>query len=166
MKHIFIPKQEDKTVTKKKKYHKQKKTRLKKFFFLPCYKFFFCTDEIVMLDKVIAVYKQLGDVYFYIVGGHDENELILENTMETINETLNHLLRSQIDKRTILENYDYLLLAIDEIIDNGVIMETDHELVIKRVSLKNFDNDLPIGEQTITQALKTAKEKILENLAN
>jgi coatomer subunit zeta len=119
-----------------------------------------------MLDKVIAVYKQVGDVYFYIVGGHEENELILENTLETINETMNHLLRSQVDKRTILENYDYLLLAIDEIIDNGVIMETDHELVIKRVSLKNFDNDLPIGEQTITQALKTAKEKILENLAN
>eukprot|EP01091_Cochliopodium_minus_P017838 TRINITY_DN7088_c0_g1_i2.p1 TRINITY_DN7088_c0_g1~~TRINITY_DN7088_c0_g1_i2.p1 ORF type:complete len:120 (+),score=34.55 TRINITY_DN7088_c0_g1_i2:238-597(+) len=119
-----------------------------------------------MLDKVISVYKQTGDVYFYIIGGHDENELILENTLETIQETLNNLLRSQIDKRTILENYDYLLLAIDEIIDNGVIIETDHELVVQRVSSRSFDNELPIGELTVSQALKQAKDKILENLAN
>jgi hypothetical protein len=29
------------------------------------------------------------------------------------------LLRGQIDKRMVLENLDYLLLAIDEIVDNG-----------------------------------------------
>ena len=35
------------------------------------------------------------------------------------------LLRSEVEKRNVLENMDLMLLIMDEIVDGGVIMETD-----------------------------------------
>ena len=123
-------------------------------------------DDIVMLDRAIVVYRQVSDVTFYVCGSYEENEIILDKTLETIKDTVSHILRGQVDKRSILENMDYVFLTIDETIDSGVIMETEYELIAQRVNLRSPDTDLPIGEQTISQALKTAKDKILENLAN
>ncbi len=38
------------------------------------------------------------------------------------------------DKRTIIENYDLVSLAIDEIVDDGIILETDPTIIVQRVS--------------------------------
>ena len=42
--------------------------------------------------------------------------------------------RQSVDKRTIIENYDLVSLAIDEIIDDGIILETDPTIIVQRVS--------------------------------
>ena len=39
-----------------------------------------------------------------------------------------------VDKRTIIENYDLVSLAIDEIVDDGIILETDPLITTTRVS--------------------------------
>jgi len=79
------------------------------------------------------------------------------------------LLRGQIEKRMILENLDYLLLSIDEIVDGGyvlrepragagvrltqpankrrVVLEADASIITSRVSLRGAENDLPLSEQ-------------------
>ena len=44
------------------------------------------------------------------------------------------ILNSGMDKKNIQENYDMVLLAIDETIDNGVILETDSNTIASRVS--------------------------------
>lgn len=79
----------------------------------------------------------------------------------------------------MLENLDYVLLTIDEMIDGGhapryklewrsycasIILETDVDEIVKRVSLKSAQNsDTPIGEQTISQAFDTAKEQLIKS---
>lgn len=42
--------------------------------------------------------------------------------------------RNSVDKRTVIENYDLVSLAIDEIVDDGIILETDPVIVATRVS--------------------------------
>jgi hypothetical protein len=42
--------------------------------------------------------------------------------------------RANIDAESIVENYDVLALVIDEIVDQGVILETDPITVVQRVS--------------------------------
>lgn len=42
--------------------------------------------------------------------------------------------RNSTDKRTIIENYDLVSLAIDEIVDDGIILETDPISIASRVS--------------------------------
>ncbi len=41
----------------------------------------------------MVVYKNMGDVCFYVVGDMSENELLLENVLNTLTETMSLLLR-------------------------------------------------------------------------
>jgi len=110
------------------------------------------------------VYRNTADVFFYVTGGADENELILTNVLNAIFETFSLLLRNQVDRRTMLENLDYVFLAMDELVDKGVILESEPSIIASRVSMKGLNSDLPLSEQTISQALQTAKDQIARSI--
>lgn len=58
--------------------------------------------------------------------------------------------------------YRYGMLAkslISESFINSIILETDAQAIAQRVSLKT-DTDIPLTEQTVSQALQTAKDQI------
>jgi hypothetical protein len=127
----------------------------------------------------------------YVVGSVDENEILLYNVILALRDSL-HLLfkfvpspfppsflraqsqdtidanmgkRQSVDKRTIIENYDLLSLAIDEIVDDGVILETDPTIIVQRVSkaptqdqvnLKGID----LSEQGMNNLAQFGKAKL------
>ena len=77
--------------------------------------------------------------------------------------------RNSTDKRTIIENYDLVSLAIDEIIDDGIILETDPVIVASRVSrppaqdmanMKNID----LSEQGLLNVWEFGKMKLAERM--
>lgn len=77
--------------------------------------------------------------------------------------------RSSTDKRTIIENYDLVSLAVDEIVDDGIILETDPVVVASRVSrpptqdmqtMKGID----LSEQGLLNAWEFGKAKLGERL--
>ena len=79
------------------------------------------------------------------------------------------LTRNSTDKRTIIENYDLVSLAIDEIIDDGIILETDPVIVASRVSrppaqdmanMKNID----LSEQGLLNVWEFGKMKLAERM--
>jgi hypothetical protein len=140
---------------KKKKNAKQKLKHTKPTIAI----FFFGTAEIIMYENVVAVYKCAQDCYFYVLGNYDENELILLSALQCLTDAMSRLLRGQLDKRTLLENLDFLLLAIDELTDDGILLECDGIQLAQRVSMKS-ENDVPLSEQTVSQALRTARSKL------
>lgn len=48
-----------------------------------------------------------------------QNELILVSVLDVIYETILSLLRGQLDRRTILDNLELVLLTIDEVVCMG-----------------------------------------------
>lgn len=77
--------------------------------------------------------------------------------------------RNSTDKRTILENYDLVSLAVDELVDDGIILETDPVIVAGRVSrppvqdlasVKNID----LSEQGLLNAWEFGKMKLAERM--
>lgn len=120
--------------------------------------------EVVLLDSSVVVYKKISDINLYVVGTEAENEIILHTVLQALDETMNNLLKGQVSKKTLVENLDLLLLSIDEIVDEGLILETDSQLVIGRVCMVGQgDKDVPLGEQTFTQALQMAKEQLVRS---
>jgi coatomer subunit zeta len=67
----------------------------------------------------VVVYKFIGDVFFYVVGSDDENEVVLYSVLQGLTESLTVLLRGAVEKRVVLENLDLALLTVDEIVDEG-----------------------------------------------
>ena len=56
-----------------------------------------------------------------VVGSQLENELILVHVLMAMLEALNGALRTTPDKRTLLDNFDTLMLTVDELIDGGCV---------------------------------------------
>jgi len=80
-----------------------------------------------------------------------------------------HETRNSTDKRTLIENYDLVSLAIDEIIDDGIILETDPVIVASRVSrppAQDMANvrGIDLSEQGLLNAWEFGKMKLSERL--
>lgn len=114
--------------------------------------------EIIMLDNLTIVYRSNVDVFFYVIGSTQENEIILVSVLNCLHDTLSQIFRKNIEKKYLLENMDSVLLAIDEICDNGILLETDPNQVAQRVSFK--ESDIPIGEQTVFDVIRSAREQL------
>ncbi|KAL1320526.1 hypothetical protein HN51_065203 [Arachis hypogaea] len=120
--------------------------------------------EIAMFENYIVVYKFVQDLHFFVTGGDDENELILATVLTAFFDSVGTLLRGNVDKREALENLDLILLCIDEIVDGGIILETDPNVIAGKVASNSIDSAAPLSEQTLTQAFATAREHFTRSL--
>eukprot|EP01116_Phalansterium_solitarium_P024650 TRINITY_DN9085_c0_g1_i1.p1 TRINITY_DN9085_c0_g1~~TRINITY_DN9085_c0_g1_i1.p1 ORF type:complete len:171 (-),score=61.61 TRINITY_DN9085_c0_g1_i1:205-717(-) len=118
--------------------------------------------EILLWENVVAVYRTSGDVIFYTTGSYDENELVLLSVLNAFYDAVSKLLRGQVDKLAMLDNLDSVLLALDELIDDGIVLESDPSLIAQRATMK-FE-DVPLSEQTISQAMGNIKEQLARSL--
>ncbi|KAJ6700922.1 ZETA-COAT PROTEIN [Salix koriyanagi] len=117
-----------------------------------------------MFDNNIVLYKFVQDLHFYVTGGEDENELILAAVLQGFFDSVSLLLRGNVDKREALENLDLIFLCLDEIIERGMILETDANVIAGKVAVNSMDPTAPLSEQTIGQALATAREHLTRTL--
>lgn len=90
--------------------------------------------DIILFDNHVVVYKEIVDVIIYVVGGLNENETMLYQVVLALRDSLEILLKHSMDKRTIIDNYDLVSLAVDETVDDGIILETDPIVISTRVS--------------------------------
>ncbi|KAG5562128.1 hypothetical protein RHGRI_004992 [Rhododendron griersonianum] len=94
--------------------------------------------EITMLESNIVVYKFMQDLHFFVTGGEDENEVILANVLQGFFDAVGLLLR--------------------------IVLETDANLIAGKVATHSLDSGAPLSEQTISQALATAREHLTRSL--
>eukprot|EP00271_Cylindrocystis_brebissonii_P016345 TRINITY_DN39790_c0_g1_i1.p1 TRINITY_DN39790_c0_g1~~TRINITY_DN39790_c0_g1_i1.p1 ORF type:complete len:179 (+),score=56.02 TRINITY_DN39790_c0_g1_i1:252-788(+) len=120
--------------------------------------------DIGMFEGFVVIFRFSNDLFFYVTGGEDENELILASVLHAFFEAVSQLLRGVVEKKTVLENLDLVLLCLDELVDGGIILETEASVIAGRVAMRGADSDLPLSEQTISQALATAKEHLARSL--
>ncbi|KAG8878324.1 Golgi-to-ER vesicle coat component, partial [Tulasnella sp. 332] len=115
--------------------------------------------DIILYDTYLAVYRHSLDLIFYILGPPVENELMLNAALVAYFDALSILLRNQVEKRSVLDNLDIVLLCLDETIDDGVIVETDSTAIASRVSRPRADTtDIVINEETIMNAYQTIRD--------
>ncbi|KAK4056691.1 Golgi-to-ER vesicle coat component [Microbotryomycetes sp. JL221] len=118
--------------------------------------------DILLYQNQLVLYKNSIDLTFYVVGPEGENELMLQGVLNAFYDAVSLLLRHQVEKRAILENLDLVVLALDETIDNSIILETDPIAIASRVSRPRPDagvqlSDITINEQTIMQRSRTSE---------
>ena len=115
-------------------------------------------SEIALMDGLTVVYKSNVDLYFYVVGSSQENELILMSVLGCLYDSISLLLKRNVEKRFFLRHLDSVFLVIDEIIYGGVIMKVDGHNVMEQIVLRG--EDVSLSEQTVTQIFQTAKDQI------
>lgn len=113
-------------------------------------------DEIMIIDDTLVVHRFVTDLHFYVVGHNNENPLLLDSVLKCLVESVTELCHPKsLEKQFLMDHVSKLILIMDEICDNGVILETDPNLVIQRVGLR-----AEMGEQTMAQKLQSASESL------
>ena len=123
--------------------------------------------DVMEFKEYVVAYKQADDLFMFVVGGALENELIMAEVLQALDETLNITMRGQVFEEAVLENLESLLLVVDELVDQeGVIMESEPTELAARVGQQggSFMDQVPLGEQTLGQALQTARDQITRSI--
>ncbi|XP_011601869.1 coatomer subunit zeta-2 isoform X3 [Takifugu rubripes] len=140
--HEFYPSMKDQKNFEKKVFNKTHKA----------------DNEIAFLEGMTIVYKNSIDLFFYVVGSAQENELMLMSVLNCLFESLSQIFRKNVERRGLLDNMEGVFLIVDEIIDGGVILESDPQQVLQKVNYRADEN--PLSEQSVAQVLQSAKEQI------
>ncbi|KAK3652210.1 Golgi-to-ER vesicle coat component [Elasticomyces elasticus] len=127
------------------------------------------TSDVILYDNRVVVFKMESDVMLYVVGGADENEIMLYSVILALRDALNILLKNSVDKRTLIENYDLASLCIDEIVDDGIILETDPVVISNRVSRPPAQDapnmqGIDLSEEGLLKIYQFGKQKLGERL--
>jgi hypothetical protein len=125
------------------------------------------TGDILLYDNRIVLYKMESDVALYVVGSLGDNEILLYNVLLALRDSLHLLFKQSVDKRTIIENYDLVSLAVDEICDDGVVLETDPTIIVQRCSKApsqdvNLSRIDPFSEQGVNNLAQLGKAKLTD----
>ena len=125
--------------------------------------------ELIIIDRKLVIFKQINDVVLCLVAFDDEqNELQLYETLNNLVEALSLSLgKHQLDQVSIGEYFDFIAIAINEMIFDGIVMETDPQVIASRVSKRPSQavselTEIRTGEQSISQAFNRAKESFFE----
>ena len=68
------------------------------------------------------------------------------------------ILRKNVEKRALFRHMENVFLALDEICDQGIVMEIDPQSVFDRLAIRS--DDIPLSEQNISQLYQQAKEQV------
>lgn len=124
------------------------------------------SGDLFQFDGNLVLFKSSYDVYLFVVAPDRENELMIHHFLQSLYDTLTILLQSQIDKRTVLDNLDLVTIAIDESVDDGVILETDSAAVANRVTRTRPDTiEVQLNEQTFMNAYTNFRDKVAQRLS-
>ncbi|KAF2857936.1 snare-like protein [Piedraia hortae CBS 480.64] len=126
-------------------------------------------SDVILYDNRVVVFKNEGDVMLCVVGNLDENEVLLYNVVLALRDSLSILLKDVIDKRTLIENYDLACLCIDEMVDDGIILETDAMVIASRVTKPPTQDvasmqGIDLSEEGLLKIYQFGKQKLGERL--
>ena len=104
-------------------------------------------NDVMNVDDYVAVFRCYTDMTIFVIGdGKQDNELILASVLDCINECFEQVFKHNIERKSLINNMSQVILVIDELIDNGIIMNLDHRTILSRINSKG-DQGAPVGEQ-------------------
>jgi coatomer subunit zeta len=118
------------------------------------------SNDIVLVDNHLVLYKPVLDTYFYLTASPLENEIMLFQLLNSFIAALEIQLK-QVEKRSLVDNMDVLLLMLDETIDDGyaflifrIILQIDPQEIAGRNSVRETAKD-----QTLANVWKQAQQQ-------
>lgn len=117
--------------------------------------------DITVADGHAVLYRREGEVTFVVLGDEDENALVLQTVLTALVDALKELLHEgDFDTRMLLEAYEAILLVVDELLDDGIILETSASSLAAEVKPYLVEST---GD-TARHALSTVNQYLRENL--
>ena len=116
-----------KTAEKQREFEKQLCFQVKNLNILPGELDIFTIDDINIFVKII------GEVAYFIGINEEDNECLGYNFCRIFENCLGSILNDNFDRAKIFNNLEKIILLIDELVNNGIIVNTDQESIEKLI---------------------------------
>ena len=93
-------------------------------------------NDIMTVENYVAIFRCYVDMSIYILGEKDDNEIILAMVLDTVHECFDKVFKHSIERKSLINNMTAVILVIDELIDQGIVMATDSQTILKRINIK------------------------------
>ncbi|CAE7440853.1 RAB23 [Symbiodinium sp. CCMP2456] len=128
--------------------------------------------DVAVIDDYTVIFQACNDVVVAAVAASSENELVMLELAEGMYNALSNACQSQsflssgLTKQLVLDSLSDVLFILDEVTDNGVIMETDDEKISARIKMidETEVTQSAQAEQMFQKATQSAKQKLLGSL--
>lgn len=90
-------------------------------------------------NPFITIFKIQADEIHIILKCGDVNEIFISKCLEVFCEVLRRIIKKDLTKETLLENFDLLAILIDNFIMCGMIRENNEELLYKQIPKRGFE---------------------------
>mmetsp|Transcript_136412 Transcript_136412/g.340131 ORF Transcript_136412/g.340131 Transcript_136412/m.340131 type:complete len:195 (-) Transcript_136412:108-692(-) len=128
--------------------------------------------DVAVIDEYTILFQACNDVVVCAVASPTENELVVLQLVEGIFASMSSItqgssfLSSGLTKQLVLDGLSDVLFILDEVVDEGIIMETDEDKISARI--KMIDETEVSGsaqaEQMFQKATQSAKSKLISSL--
>ncbi|KAG8339646.1 putative coatomer zeta subunit [Trypanosoma vivax] len=117
--------------------------------------------DIMIYGDHVVLTQTREDVTFAVVGNAHENELVLYNVLCALVDALQHSVKSaDLTVRLLLEKYDVLVLTVDEIIDEGIIFDTNARCIADEVAPFVTESTADVARKALNKVNKYLKENL------
>lgn len=130
-------------------------------------------SEIIALRNTFVLFRVQSDIVVYVTAVEGENELFVSGFLDSLLEVLNSgslagIGKGLLDKRSFLNAYDMVVLVLDDMIENGVVVDTDVQAIVERadamrkttLSATSSILESVSQEKSIAGAFSAAKEQL------
>ncbi|KPI86632.1 putative coatomer zeta subunit [Leptomonas seymouri] len=118
-------------------------------------------SEIAVVDGHVVVFHNGEDVTVIVLGAGNENEVVLSSVLTGLVDALKQELNvPSLTTRLLLENYSALLMTVDEMLDEGIILETDAAAVANELEPYLIDVSNDTARAAISNVNKYLREKL------
>jgi len=125
--------------------------------------------DVAIIDDHLVIFKSMNDVFVCVVSSTQENEMILMQLVDGLFASLSStvctsLFAQGLSKRAVLEGMEMTILILDEVQDDGVVMEIEEEKIVARVKMHASTGDTQNTSDAFAKATESTKNKILGSL--
>jgi len=93
--------------------------------------------DIFNIDDYNVFVKIIGEIAYFIGVNEEDNECLGYNFCMIFENCLGNVINDNFDRKKIFDNLDKIMLIIDEMVDNGLIINTDPDSIQKLISLQD-----------------------------
>jgi len=74
-------------------------------------------NDIMTVENYVAIFRCYSDMSIFILGMHDDNELILATVLDCCHDCFDTIFKRNIERKSLINNMSGVILVIDELID-------------------------------------------------
>ena len=93
-------------------------------------------DNFFGIDAFTVFFREYDDLIIFVIGGAHDNELIISEVLNTLHECFDSIFPRGINRKNLTDNMLPVIMIFDELIDEGIIMSLDTDVIIERINEK------------------------------